>query len=422
MYKFLAALLVGAIAMLGVTPVEAQPPAGEPLTVLGPFTLGSPEADAFVAELEAYSPGRASDVVYEEYFGEGDLLARLAGPNPPDLIVVPQPGVLVELAPELVDLAGWLNETKLRRDFSDGLIDLASADGAVLGVPIKADLKSLVWYQPDEFAARGYDIPETFAELVALSDQMVANGETPWCNYIESGFATGWMGTDWVEDLLLGAEGPAVYDQWIAHDVQFVDARVEAAFERFRQMIDTPGYVFDRINMLNYPFFFNALPLGDDECLMHKQASFFAAAVQDFGFDLDDFATFKFPSVDPAFSDATVGGGVYVAAVTDSNDVRQLARFLASQRFGRAALASAGTGWIMPNDRFDTTRYTSDLTRSFAETVRAAIAADQFRFDASDLMPPEVGAGTFWFGMVDIISGAKTIPQVLGDIDASWPI
>lgn len=421
MYKFLAALLVGAIAMLCVTPVEAQPPTGEPLTILGPFAVGGPEADAFVAELEAYSPGRAGDVIYEEYFGNADLLARLAGPSPPDLIVVPQPGVLVDLAPELVDLAGWLNETTLRRDFSDGLIDLASADGVALGVPIKVDLKSLVWYQPDEFAARGYDIPETFAELIALSDSMVANGQTPWCNYIESGFATGWMGTDWVEDLLLGAEGPAVYDQWIAHDVLFTDPRVEAAFERFLFTMDTPGYVFDRANMLNVSFFANAVPLGFGDCLMHKQASFFAAASQFFGFGLDDFATFKFPSVDPAFSDATVGGGVYVAAVTDSNDVRQLTRFLASQRFGRAALASAGTGWIMPNERFDTTRYTSELTRSFAETVRAAIAADQFRFDASDLMPSEVGVGTFWTAMVDIISGAKTIPQVLDDVDASWP-
>jgi alpha-glucoside transport system substrate-binding protein len=82
---------------------------------------------------------------------------------------------------------------------------------------------------------------------------MVADGEFPWCNYIESGFATGWVGTDWIEDLVLGADGPAVYDDWVDHTVLFTDVRIETAFERYQQMNDTPGYVFHRANMLSEP-------------------------------------------------------------------------------------------------------------------------------------------------------------------------
>jgi alpha-glucoside transport system substrate-binding protein len=96
-----------------------------------------------------------------------------------------------------------------------------TVDGVVLGAPIKVNLKSLVWFQPNVFAANGYEIPETFAELVALSDEMVADGEFPWCNYIEPGFATGWVGTDWIVDLVLRADGPAVYDDWVDHTVLF---------------------------------------------------------------------------------------------------------------------------------------------------------------------------------------------------------
>ncbi len=416
--RALVALLVAVLA--AASPAIAQPEPAE-LTIIGPFGVGTPEGDALEAELAAFTTENRVQVVYEEYAGVDDLIARVTGPEPPDLVISPGPGTLQALAPELVDLGDYVSRMLLRRDFGNYMVDIVTVDGAVLGVPIKADLKSLVWYRPSSFEANGYAIPQTFAELVALSDQMVANGDTPWCNYIESGFATGWMGTDWVEELLLGAEGPVVYDQWVDHDILFADPRVESAFQRFQQMIDTAGYVFDRANMLNFSFFFNAVPLGEQDCLMHKQASFFAAAIQNFGFDLDDFSTFEFPAVDPAYSDAAVGGSFYLAAVTDSNEVGQLVRFLAGSRFGREALAASGTGWVLPNARFDTRRYTDDLTRSHAETVRAAVVAGQFRFDASDLMPPEVGAGTFWFGIVDLVSGAKTIPQVLADIDASWP-
>ncbi len=420
MRKGLVVLFAMALVATLATPAVAKKPAPDPIAVLGPFGIGSPEADALEAELAAFTTTNRVEIIYEDYFSNAELVDRVTGADPPDLIISPQPATLAGLAPELVDLAGFVNPVALRRDFGDYLIDLATVDGAVLGGPIKADLKSLVWYRPAEFEAAGYAAPETFNELVALSDSMVADGRTPWCNYIESGFATGWIGTDWVEDLLLGAEGPAVYDEWVDHTVLFTDARVETAFQRYQQMIDTAGYVFDRVNMANIFFFDNAVPLGGGDCMMHKQGTFFAFAIEFYGFDIDDFATFRFPSVDPAFDDTAMGGGQYLAALNDRAKVRQLTRFMLSQRFGREALAATG-GWLLPNIRFDTARYPDDLTRSWADIVQSSLAADQFRFDASDLMPPEVGTGSFWAGIVDLVEGLKAIPQVLGDIDASWP-
>jgi alpha-glucoside transport system substrate-binding protein len=409
-------LLALILAFMAAGPAAAKP-APEPITVVGPFV--GPEAELLEAELAAVQ-GIGSDIFYEQYFGAADLVDRITGDDPPGVIIAPQPGVIVDFADYLVDLGDVVNPRILRRDFGDYLIDVVSADGAVFGAPIRADLKSLVWYKPDRFAASGYEIPETFAELVALSDRMVADGLAPWCNYIESGFATGWLGTDWVEDLLLGTDGGEVYDQWIAHHVLFADPRVENAFNRFQQMIDTAGYVWDRDNLLVEPFFFNAVPLGEEECMMHKHATSFSFFVELFGFDLDDLATFKFPSVDPAFTDSSMGGGLYVAAVSDSKDVRKLVRFMVSKRFGTAELAASGA-WLLPNVRFDTALYPDGLARGWAENIQAAIAADLFRFDASDLMPPVVGAGTFWTGIADLVAGTKTVTQILLEIDASWP-
>ena len=415
---FAMTLLVGLTA-----PAATAGPTPETVTVAGPFAPDSPEGEALAAELAAFTTQNRVEVLYElvpNFGGLDELLDWITGPEAPDLIISPQPGGIVELSPYLVDLGEFVNEKSLRRDFGDYLINLVSVDGAVLGAPIKADLKTLVWYQPAQFAARGYAIPQTFTELIALSDQMVANGDTPWCNYLESGFATGWLGTDWVEDLLLSSEGPEVYDQWVAHDVLFVDPRVEAAFERFMFMMDAPGYVFDRPFLTIVPFFNNVFPLEFGDCFMHKQGSFFAAIIDGAGFDLGEYATFKFPAVAPEFGDSALGAGAYVAALNERAEVRQLTRYMLSQRFGRTALADLG-GWLLPNVRFDLDRYGDELTRSFAEIVKAAISAGQFRFDASDLMPPEVGTGEFWDAMRDLLDGARFLPSVLDDIDAAWP-
>jgi alpha-glucoside transport system substrate-binding protein len=54
--------------------------------------------------------------------------------------------------------------------------------------------------------------------------------------------------------------------------------------------------------------------------------------------------------------------------------------------------------------------------------IGAALAkATSFRFDGSDLMPGEVGAGSFWKGATDWTSGAADLDTVLPEIDASWP-
>jgi alpha-glucoside transport system substrate-binding protein len=366
--RFLLISLAAAfVALVLGTPVAAKAP--EPVTVVGPYVVGTPDADALEAELSAFAAKKGFEVIYDDYFGISDLEARIYGPDQPDLIIAGQPGIFFEVADELFDLSEFVKPKKLHEAFGEYLIEVVTDENlAVLGAPIQADLKTLVWYKPAVFETNDYAIPATFAELVALSDRMVADGFRPWCNYIESGAATGWMGTDWVEDMLLGAEGPTVYDQWVDHTVPFTDPRVEVAFERYQQMIDTPGYVFDRANMLNASFWANVWPLDAGECLMHKQGSFFHFGFT--GVDPAEFSTFKFPSVDPAFGDATMGGGTYVAALDDRKEVRKLTTFMLSDEFGETALAASGD-WLLPNAGFDHAYYPNDLVRSWAATRRS---------------------------------------------------
>jgi alpha-glucoside transport system substrate-binding protein len=97
---------------------------------------------------------------------------------------------------------------------------------ALYAFPYKIDVKSLVWYVPENFEDAGYEVPQTMEDLKALTEQIVADGGTPWCIGLGSGGATGWPATDWVEDMMLRTQPADVYDQWVNHEIPFNDPAV----------------------------------------------------------------------------------------------------------------------------------------------------------------------------------------------------
>lgn len=116
-----------------------------------------------------------------------------------DLAAVPQPGAVQGLAADglivsMEDLG--LDVDALTETFGEAFMALGEFEGEHYGLPTNINLKSMVWYPKDDFDAAGYEVPETWDDLIALSDQIVADGSTPWCVGFESEGATGWPATD----------------------------------------------------------------------------------------------------------------------------------------------------------------------------------------------------------------------------------
>lgn len=204
-------------------------------------SIGGLEDDGFVRELEAFA-----DVTGIHIQTSGPDFNRLED-DPNDIEVVAQPGWVATLAGErrLIGLGSYLDEEQLERDYGSYLLSLGSVapdgtwpgeEGTRYGLPVNVSLKSLIWYPVPEFQRAGYDVPETWNELLALTDQMVADGRTPWCMGLESGTGDGWPATDWIENLLLGEAGPRVYDRWTSHEIPFDHPAVRRAFERFGEI------------------------------------------------------------------------------------------------------------------------------------------------------------------------------------------
>ncbi len=341
------------------------------------------------------------------------LATRLAAGNPPDVTPMPWLGLMAEWAREgaLVPLDGLVDVSEQ----IDALTPLGYVDGVLYGTWQSANVKSLVWYNVEAFEEMGYEIPETWDELIALSDQIVADGGVPWSIGLESGAASGWPGTDWIEDIMLRTAGPEVYDKWVDHEIAWTDPAVVEAFEYFGEIVLDPAYVWGgAVGALTTNFGDAAAPLFMDppQAYLHKQATFIQGFILDQFPDLvpgEDFDVFPFPQIDPEFGVPVMGGGD-VSVVFDTGgplngtreEVIKFVQFLSSVE--AQAIWASELGEMAANKNIDPYEVYPDdpIARS---AWKMLLEADSFRYDGSDMMPGAVGAGSFWTGVLDYVAG-----------------
>lgn len=285
-------------------------------------------------------------------------------------------------------------------------------------VPYKSDLKSLVWYSPDNFADNGYEVPETYADLKALTEKMVADGKTPWCIGLGSGGATGWPATDWVEDLMLRMYPAADYDAWVSNDLKFNDPKVVAALDEFGWFAKDDKKVAGGVAAVATTDFRES-PLGlfavPPACFMHHQASFIPSFFPEGTVLGEDADFFYFPADDSKdLGTPVLGAGTLATITKDSPEAHAFIDFLQNPISNEVWMAQSGFLSTLKSANVET--YGNETLRKEGQIL---LDATTFRFDGSDLMPGAIGAGSFWTGMVDFVGG-KSAQDVGNEIQASW--
>jgi alpha-glucoside transport system substrate-binding protein len=346
---------------------------------------------------------------------------RVQGNNPPDIALFPQPGLMLDFAKQgkLQDLSTMLDVEKVRPTLVPGVLEAATLDGKVYGVIVSMNVKSLVWYPKKAFEAKGYKVPTTIAELESLTNQIKADGTSPWCVGMKSAAATGWVATDWLEDFVLRYGGPEKYDQWVRHEIPFNDPVVVQAAQEFEKLALVEGNVYGgRKGVVSNNFGTAINPMFQDppKCYLHKQANFITQK----GFitekvrqNLDEeVGVFQLPGTD-ANNKPLLGGGDLAAAFSNT---KRAMEFITSPDFKFANLAAAT--WLSAHKNFDVSVYPNKTAQHVA---RLAYESTVFRFDGSDTMPGAVGGGSFWKGMTAWVSGQKSLDEALKDIEESWP-
>ncbi|MDB9526251.1 ABC transporter substrate-binding protein [Oscillatoria sp. CS-180] len=389
------------------------------VTVLG-VVVGD-QQEKLEAVFDAFEAETGITVEYEGTDAFATLLpVRVESGDAPDIAMFPQPGLMSDFAQsgQLVPIDSFIDQNALETAYSEDWLTLATVNEDLYGVWFRASVKSLVWYNPQAFAANGYEVPTTWEEMIALSDQIVADGETPWCLGMESGDATGWVGTDWIEDIMLRTAGPDVYDQWITHEIDFDSEPVQTAFQQFGEIVLNEEYVSGgTVGAISTPFGDSIQGLFTDppRCYMHRQANFIASFLPEDVVPGETVAVFPLPGIDPEFGTPVLVAGDIFAMFNDTPAAQALMEYLTTPA-AHEIWASLGS-FISPHNEVSLDVYPDEVTQQQAEILAEA---ETVRFDASDMMPGVVGTGTFWSGMVDYVGG-EDAESVLSGIESSWP-
>mgnify|MGYP006283667483 CR=1 FL=1 len=392
---------------------------GTTVNIFGAFV--EPGSDFFRESLDYFEEQTGITV---NYTGSGDfeslISVRVEGGDPPDIAAFPQPGVLQDfvMRDAVVDLNQWFTEEYLLEHYDQSWLDIATMEGIMAGVWYRANVKSLVWYPVPEFQEAGYEIPETWDEMMELTEQMAEDGNTPWSIGIESSGATGWVATDWLEDIMLRTATPEKYDQWVEGELDFDSSEVRRAMNIMAEIWKNEDYVLGGVNsILTVPFGDAPNPLFRDppRAYLHRQASFITDFFPEDAVVGEDVDFFYLPPIDEEEGRAVLGAGDIFAAFEDRPEVAAVMRYLTTGRSIKPWVESGGV--VAPHKDAKLSWYPTEANRRYAEILQNA---DTFRFDASDMMPGQVGAGAFWSQMVSWVNG-KSIDETLEAIDESWP-
>ncbi|HEV3478765.1 MAG TPA: ABC transporter substrate-binding protein [Gaiellaceae bacterium] len=387
------------------------------------FSLwGGSEQEAFQKVLDQFTEDTGIRTKYES---ARDFLpvirTRLAADNPPELAILPRPGFVDELAGDdalisLEDLG--LDPDAINENYSETWIDLATFEDTTYGVVAKANSKSTVWYKPASFEQNNFEVPETWEQLLDITEQYKAKGRTPWAVGAQ-GDENSWTLTDWFEQIYARQAGPEMYRQLFeTGDVPFNDQSVKDALAEMVKIVNDENVVggIDTVLGISFVDAIGRVFGKNARAEMFYEGGFVGGiatgqvntALQP-GEDIDFF---EFPQFDPDDAGIVVGAGDVAAAMVNNEDVARLIEYLATPEAGKIWVS---TGAIAsPNEGVTDADYPNELVTKEAAQLKEA---ETFLFDGSDLLPGTLGQN-FGTLLQNVIKNPDQQDQLLDDYQA----
>jgi alpha-glucoside transport system substrate-binding protein len=376
------------------------------------------EQESFLAMIQPWADEHGVEIEYSSTRDiNAQLTTQIAGGNPPDIAGLPGPGPMAQYARDgdLVPLTDVIDMDTYTAQYDSGWINAGTVDDQLVGIFTKVSVKGLVFYNPAAFEAAGYTVPEDFDGVTALVDQIAADGTPPWGIGLESGAASGWPGTDWIEDFVIRQSGPDVYDQWVAGELPWTSPEITSAFEAFGAWASDPEFVAggpQQVINTNFGNGGDCLFSDPAECYLHHQASFITGFFEDNVPDVavagETYDFFPMPGIE--FEGVTTGGDLF-GMFNDTPQARSLIQYLTTPEAQQIWVERGGA--ISPSKEVPVDAYPDETSQRFAEIL---LNAETTRFDASDLMPSAMNEA-FFGAVLDYVQSPENLDSILADLD-----
>jgi ABC-type glycerol-3-phosphate transport system substrate-binding protein len=391
--------------------------ASQTVTVAGVWS-GSEQA-GFQAVLDEFTTQTGFATAYEQV--TTGLPLRLSNcvqdVNCPDIAFI-GPGLLRELVMKGALVPLELVFTDFDSHFSQTWRTASSVNGVLYAIPFKTQSKSMIWYRPQTFTSAGVSVPGTWAELLALADDFVADGLTPFSIGVESGGADGWPLSDWFENILLRVGGPDAHRKLVSHDSSWTSPLIVETMQRFEDIVGREDYqVGGAAGTLGTNFLDAIDPVFGSPATsaMYFEGGFVRVIIADRHPSLNpttDYNFFDFPEIHPAYGKPIVGGLDLAVLFHDTPAAQALMQFLATPE--AAEIWATQGGYISPNNDVSLAAYPDQMVRDQAQQM---MEASDFVFDLDDQLPVDLQV-YLWKALMDFVTDPDQLTPILQGIEA----
>jgi alpha-glucoside transport system substrate-binding protein len=287
----------------------------------------------------------------------------------------------------------------------------AGSSDHVYAVPVKVDVKSLIWYNPA--VLRG-GVPATWQGVIALDKTIEAHGGTPWCLALSSASTSGWPGTDWIADILLSEYGPMTYQQWVDGHLPWTSGPVAHAWQLWGQIVGDGKAIYGGSR--------GALLTSVGDVTIAKRASSSGCdlahgTLVDEGFPSGwkfgtDYDFAPFPAVGAGTSNAIQVSADFVGMFNSTPQAESLIRYLGSATAQNRWVSIKDADGFSANRNVPVKEYPDPVTRDIASLLTGG---HTLCFGASDAMSPDLSAA-FYQAVLDYLQDPKALPMILGEM------
>ncbi len=349
------------------------------------------------------------------------LLTRVRGNNPPDIAGMPNLDLMHQLADQgkLVPLDKFIDMNRYKQDYAQDWINLASWKRTLYAVLPKGNSKATVWYNPKQFQAAGGTIPQTWNDLIAVSEKLAGAGKYPWAMGVESSASSGWPAADWISEIYINKYGPDMYKQWVQHTIPWTHASIKDAIQMFGQVAHGKHYINGAPQSILATTFqdasyqpFTSPPKAYMYYLGDFTAGFITSQFQTLKAGTD-FNFFPFPTINAQYKGAITGGADIMVLMKDNDSSRQFMQFLATAEAQIIWVKRGGSTSV--NKSISLADYPDPVARQSAQVLTTATAV---QLSVGDLIPASLQAA-YWKGLLTYIADPEQLDSVLSSLEAT---
>ena len=333
-------------------------------------------------------------------------------PNPQGVVNLAERKLIYNLDDVLVDNNSIFNL------YPNHLVSIVSHEDSIYGGWTRLFPNSLIWYDISKFEQHNVNF-DNFETLLEGTKKIADNGTSPWCANSESAASTGWVQTNWMEDVLLTKYGPKVYDEWSKLKIDASNVKIFLSIKHMEEFIFYENHIYNGPGSIISKEFRN-LPkvLLDDstECFMSWSGHYFRYYIPEDYQYLRDFAVTNVPKIN--FENSVVGIGDNIVLTKDNELSKKVISKILSKNFGEIWSSYQDTEFISANQNFNKQIINNELTKFEYSIVHDALQKDLFRYDASEIMARPIGSNLLWKLFKEYIrEGPQNLVKLLNELD-----